>query len=91
MVHLIFTVYDSKAELYLPPFYNQTKGQAVRAFQDTVNKKDHPFNKHPEDYTLFFLGNYEDTSAKYDLENTPISLGKAIEYKDPNNGQPGAS
>jgi len=82
MIHLVFTVYDTKAELYLPPFYNQTKGQAVRAFQDTTNTKDHQFNRHPEDFTLFYLGTYDDCTTHMEMEKTPISLGKAIEYKD---------
>jgi len=85
MLHLTFTVYDSKAELYLPPFYNQTKGQAVRAFQDTTNTPEHSFHKHPEDFTLFYLGTYDDCTAKFDLEATPHSLGTALEYKDPIN------
>jgi len=81
MIVKMFTVYDSKAELYLPPFYNQTTGQAVRAFGDTCNQKDHPFNKHPEDYTLFELGTFDDNTAIIVSNDAKTSLGTAIEYK----------
>jgi len=76
----MFTVYDSKAELYMPPFYNQSTGQAVRAFDDTCNQKDHPFWKHPEDYTLFEIGSYDDNTCTIKTINKQ-SLGTALEYK----------
>lgn len=80
MISKIFTVYDCKAEAYLPPFMYQNKGEAIRAFADTVNNEKSMMNKHPEDYTLFELGTWDDNSAKYDILFTPVSLGKAIEY-----------
>lgn len=77
----IFTVYDCKAEAYLPPFYLNTRGQAIRAFTDSVNDPNHQFAKHPEDYTLFFLGSYEDANASFHILPASEALGKAIEYK----------
>ncbi len=81
MILKIFTIYDSKGELYLQPFYEQTVGQALRAFSDTCNEPDHPFYKHAEDFTLFELGAYDNTSAEFILHNTAHSLAKAIELK----------
>lgn len=75
----VFTVFDSKASAYFPPFYEKTKGSAIRAFTDSVNTADHTFNKHPEDYTLFELGSYEDETASFHLHKSPIAIGKANE------------
>ncbi len=76
----IFTVFDSKAEAFNTPFFLAAKGQAVRAFEDEVNSENSEFSKHPEDYTLFCLGEYDsDTGAI-----TPIkleSLGTALEHR----------
>lgn len=80
MQHEVFTVYDQKAEAYLPPFYFTTIGQALRAFADTVNDPTHAFFKHPEDYTLFHLGYYDDGNAKFDPLVTPSSMGTALEH-----------
>jgi hypothetical protein len=80
MIHRIFTVYDCKAEAYLPPMCMQTKGAMVRAFIDTVSERGHQFAKHPEDYTLFELGSYDDGTAKFELLETPLAIGKAIEF-----------
>lgn len=77
----IFTVYDSKAEAYMAPFYMNTKGQAIRAFTDSANDPNHQFYKHPEDYTLFLLGQYQDENASFHLQKTPLPIGKAIEFK----------
>lgn len=80
VIHKVFTIYDCKAEMYLPPFYFKTAGQATRAFEESCNDPQHQFHKHPEDYTLFELGTYDDNSAVFEIGATPYALGKALEY-----------
>lgn len=80
MFHRIFTVYDSKAEAFLPIFTMATQGQAIRSFQDTLDDPNHAFARHPHDYTLFFLGEWNDQNAEFTAEKTPVSLGVAIQY-----------
>lgn len=75
----MFTVYDIKAKSYLPPFYMQSTGQAMRTFEDTVNDPDHAFGKHPEDYVIFEVGTFDDQSCTFELHKSPITLAKAIE------------
>lgn len=84
MIHHVFTVHDAKSEAYLPPFHLQTKGQAIRAFTDCVNDPNHQFAKHPEDYTLFELGEFDDHNGQYACHTTPKPIGKAIEFKETN-------
>ena len=79
---MMFTVYDSKAEAYLPPFNMASKGEAIRAFADCVNDNKHSFSRHPADFTLFLLGSFDEASASITALSTPQSLGVAIEYKD---------
>lgn len=64
MIMSVFSVVDGKTGIYSHPFYDVTRGSAVRAFQDTVRTKDHPFNRHPEDYTLVFIGTYDDNTGR---------------------------
>lgn len=76
-----FTVYDSKTEVYLQPFLMQTKGAAIRAFADTVNDQSSQFAKHPEDFTLFEIGEYDDSTANmipYDVKQ-PLGLAKEFQ------------
>lgn len=81
MISKIYAIYDSKLEAYMQPFFMQSKGQAVRAFTDTVNDDKTQFWKHPEDFTLFELGEYDDSTGKVSSYTTNISLGVALEYK----------
>lgn len=74
-----FTVYDSKAEAYLRPFFAGTRGQAMRSFSDAVNDPAHEFNKHAEDYTLFYLGGFNEASGMLEPDQMS-SLGNAITF-----------
>lgn len=76
----VFTVFDSKTESYLPPFYQPALGAALRSFADVCNDPSHAFNKHPSDYTLFHLGSFDDSTARFDPLVTPVSLGIAQEH-----------
>jgi hypothetical protein len=80
MLQKLFSIYDSKAESFSNPVYLNSTGLAVRTFSDSVQDPESPFHQHPADYTLFELGTYEDTNAKFDLLPTPKSLFVAIEF-----------
>lgn len=78
----IFAVYDSKAEAYMSPFFMQSKGQAIRAFGNSASDLTTDLGRHPEDFTLFHLGEYDDSNASFSLASTPISIGLALELVD---------
>lgn len=79
----VLTVYDSKAEAYLPPFYMRTTAEAVRAYEATSNDPESNMCRYPEDYTLFEIGEWEDNQGIITMYETKKSLGLAIEYKKP--------
>jgi len=79
MKQLIFSVYDQKAHAYLPPFFMHTKDMAVRAFSDAVNDIKHSFGMHPADYTLFYLGIFNDVSGHFEIEKQGQALHNGVE------------
>jgi hypothetical protein len=79
MVKKVFTVFDEKSEAYLQPFFLDTLGQATRAITDCVNDNNHQFGRHPSDYTLFQLGEFDDILGEFKMDKK--SLGCLIEYK----------
>jgi len=81
MVLKCFAVLDIKSELFGPPFFMSTNGEAVRAFKDLSNDKNTTVGKHPEDYRLMRLGTFDNVSGKL-LEVDPGSLGFASDYVD---------
>lgn len=79
MIHKIYAVYDSKAESYTPPYFQHTEAMALRIFGDTCNDKGHTFGMHPEDYTLFHLGEYDDSTGTITQDKiTSIANGLTI-------------
>lgn len=76
----IFAVFDKKAVSYLQPFYFPQKGQAIRSFEDAVNDPQTSFNKHPEDYSLFKLGEFDDQSGIIKSSN-PEFIEEALNLK----------
>ena len=76
---LMFSIYDEKAEIYSRPFYALTVGEAIRTFTDAVNLSDSPYNRHPEDYTLFSVGSFDDQVAELE-DNQLNNLGGAESY-----------
>lgn len=76
----MFAVFDSKISMYAKPFTQRSNGEALRSWMDIVQDEQSSINKHPEDFTLFHLGQYhEDTGTFTNLE-VPLSLGPATEY-----------
>lgn len=79
MITKLYSIYDAKAEAYLAPFSFTHDGQAVRTFTDTIQEPTHQFSKHPEDYTLFSLGTFDDSNAEI-ATTTPKSLGNGLQF-----------
>lgn len=79
----VFSIYDSKAGFYMEPFYSSSKLAALRSFSDLANKSDSFIAKHPEDYTLFELGEFDCDTGRFDLLPTNVSLGIAHEFVKP--------
>lgn len=80
----MFSIRDCKAELYNPPSYFHNEGQATRQFSDAINNPETPYGQHPEDYTLFRIGTYDDETAEITPES-PIALGVGVEFLKPHN------
>lgn len=78
MLKLIYTILDTKAAAYLPPFYMRSNGEALRAFSDEISNGDSQIAKHPEDFILFQIGTFDEQTGELSPVS-PISLAKAID------------
>lgn len=76
----IFSVYDSKAEVFNSPIFMATKGMALRSFITIVNNPESDVHKYPGDFTLFHIGEYDDSNGLLTPLTTPVSLGLAQEF-----------
>jgi len=78
----IFSIFDAKADAYITPFFLPNKAMAMRAFADCINSSSHQFGQNPQDYTLFHIGRFDDSSAAITSDNAR-SLGNGLEFKKP--------
>jgi len=77
----VFAVYDSAVKQYLRPFNMTTTAEAVRGWIDVVNKPDTDFHKHPADYTLFQIAEYDESTGRFMNLEAPEVLGTALKYQ----------
>lgn len=77
-----FSVFDSKANAYLPDFEQTTTALAIRAFATAANKEDHDFHTYAADYTLFETGTRDDATGLYTNLEANLNLGTALSHID---------
>lgn len=79
----IYAIRDLKIDAFSQPYYSHTHGSALRAFTDHVNDPQSMPNKHPEDYELWHLGDFDDQSGQLN-QDKPTRIGSANEYRKEN-------
>lgn len=82
MKKILCSIYDSKAESWLPPSAFISRGQAIRTFDDIVNGRngDNDMARHPEDFSIHTIGEF-DQSLGVITPNTPTILEQGINLK----------
>lgn len=73
MMQKMYAVRDSKAQAFLQPFFSSANGSALRALSDVVNDGKSQFFLHPEDYILYEVGAFDDSTGEI-VPVTPIKL-----------------
>lgn len=79
MKQIIVAVRDKKAESYGRPFVSPTAGMAIRSFSDECQRQaeDNPMYKHPSDFALYKIADYEDETAMVSALPSPELLIEA--------------
>ncbi len=63
-----YAIFDSCSGIYEKPFFSTTDDLVRREFQDVAMAADHPINKHPEHYSLWRLGIFNNVNGQLDNE-----------------------
>ena len=79
MILKMFSILDAKVGTYSPPFYMPTVAAGLRAFADVASTPDNNIGKHPEDYSLFQIGEYDDSIGEVKMM-THVALGNAASF-----------
>jgi len=83
MILKVFSIRDSKGEVFNTPFFQKTHGEAERSFRQLINDDKSMVNKYPDDFDLYYLGEYCDNTGKFKPLDTPQHLHKAVLLKTP--------
>jgi len=78
MIYQVFSVRDSKAAAYALPFFLPRMEIALRSFRDAVKNPEHDMHRHPEDYALYCIGEYDDATGQMSAVE-PVLVAQALE------------
>ncbi len=60
----LYAIFDACSGIYEKPFFHTADDAVKREFQDVATEAEHPISKHPEHYSLWRLGNFDNTTGK---------------------------
>lgn len=78
---IIYTIKDEAIESFGQPFFARADGEARRLFVDEVNNPESMIHKHPEDYSLWKIGKFDETTGQIETE-IPERMTRALEVKE---------
>lgn len=87
----LYGVLDVKAQAYRFLHFVQSNGEAIRSFSDAVRNPKSEISKHPEDYSLYFLGCIDDETGVIESVNPVQFLSRGSEFSQQLNGSEVAS
>ncbi len=79
MIYKIFSVWDAKTEAYMQPFFSPTIGSGIRAFTDASSDPNSMLAKHPADFHLQCIGEFDDSTGTL-IDENPTALGTGLDY-----------
>jgi len=74
MITNLYSIYDSKSETYSKPFHMHNDSVALRNCTDLASDPNTEVAKHPEDFTLFLIGEWDDNTCEFDIRETPKNI-----------------
>jgi hypothetical protein len=81
MKKVLCSVFDEKSCVFSNPVYMRTKGEAIRAFEAEINKKESALGQYPEDHKLYVLGFFDDNSGLIEGVAQPEFIISGTDFK----------
>ena len=71
MMLKMYSIRDSKGEIFNLPFFKKTHGEAERDFHQLCQDKNSTVAKYPTDFDLYYVGDYDDSTGKVQPLDAP--------------------
>lgn len=85
MIYKVFGIFDVKVGAFLPNFLTvRSKGEAVRILMNELSGTDSNFCKHPNDYVLTYLSDFDDAEGIFDTSGKELvgTFSEFVEISD---------
>lgn len=88
MIQKLFAVYDSKALCFTAPYTAVNREVGLRVFYAAVNHQGSQMFAHPEDFTLFEVGEWDDeTGVLTPKQHASLGLASSFKLREIDRGQ----
>lgn len=77
----VVSVRDVAVESFSPPFTVVSLGLAIRMFGDECGKADSPMFAHPEDFSLYHVGSFDEVSGRLISLDNPTQISRGVEVR----------
>lgn len=74
-----YSVFDKAVNAFMAPFFCRSRGEALRSFISAVNDEKGPFALNLPDYTLYYIGLWDDASGSLTSPDRPDKVLSAPE------------
>ncbi len=79
----VFSIFDSKADAFLQPFFSPTAATALRGFEKAAQDETTDFHRFAGDYSLFEIGDWDQAKGTWVAHEAKINLGLALQFLTP--------
>lgn len=74
MIHEIYSIHDKAVNAFLQPFFSVSLASATRSLQHVLSDPEHAFSKNVHDFTLYRLGEFNDSTGELTRPDVPILI-----------------
>ena len=72
---IVIAVFDKKTALFDQPFHVRHPGEAIREWDIVRKDEKTKFGKNPEDFDLYQIATYDDSTGEYTTAKTHLATG----------------
>lgn len=81
MILKMYSVRDGAVDTFMRPWFARSDGEARRGMMDEMSNPQSQLARHPEDFSLFYVGEFDDETGLVSSPLQPVNLGLASSYK----------
>lgn len=79
----LFTIFDVRSESFSPVLGYPARGAALREFVDQTREPQSSIAKHPGDFILFEIGEFDQSTGVLSVHEERANLGSVLQYLTP--------